>query len=109
MNTQEVERLINAADNSRSINRFRDSALIRLALYNGLRNSEIRQLNWQDINFEAKTITIRNGKGRKDRVVPINSDLEKHLWDYLQSRLPLVESSMIATTLKILLGNFQIH
>lgn len=92
LTTHEVKRLIRAADTSTS--EYRDGALIRLALYTGLRNFEICSLNWENVNFETKTIAIWKGKGRKDRVVPMNEELERYLWNYLQSRLPLVNSSV---------------
>lgn len=41
--------------------------MIRLAWGGGLRQSEILRLRIKDIDFERKTLTIKEGKGRKDR------------------------------------------
>lgn len=49
--------------------------IIALAAYAGLRAGEIRNLNAEDIDLEARSVTVRQGKGRKDRVVRIHPDL----------------------------------
>lgn len=41
----------------------------------GLRRSEVLKLQWQDIDFEGKTITVRDTKSKKDRVIPIASNM----------------------------------
>ncbi len=43
-----------------------------LALYTGMRRSEIFRLRWEDIDFEKGFIKIRNPKGGKDQVIPLN-------------------------------------
>ena len=45
--------------------------MIRLLVYTGLRRSELVALRWTDINAEDLTITVRHGKGDKERVVAI--------------------------------------
>lgn len=42
-----------------------------LAFGSGLRISEVLNLEKSDINFEEKRIFIRQGKGGKDRIVPL--------------------------------------
>ena len=37
----------------------------------GIRASELRELKIRDVNLKSRTLFVRNGKGRKDRVVPI--------------------------------------
>lgn len=41
----------------------------------GLRRSEVLHLDWQDINFEGLTITVRDTKSKKDRVLPIAKNM----------------------------------
>ena len=50
---------------------IRNDVMIRLLVYVGLRRSELIALRWTDINFEYMTITVRHGKGDKERVVAI--------------------------------------
>lgn len=70
-----------------------------LALMTGMRSGELCALQWSDIDFDARTISVtkqwtsKNGtcptKSRKTRVVPISSDLLKFLKEYkLQNKDP---------------------
>ena len=46
----------------------------------GLRISEIIKLEKRDINLKEKTIFVRQGKGKKDRIVPLPKGFkQKHL------------------------------
>lgn len=52
------------------------SALITKLLYaSGLRITEAVRLRVQDIDFAYKQITVRDGKGKKDRVTPLANNL----------------------------------
>ena len=53
-----------------------------------MRRSEAIGLNFDDIDFGKNTIKIR-GKGKRERIVPINKDFSDELFMYFQSRLPL--------------------
>ena len=48
----------------------RDFAIVMLFLQSGLRVGELVNLTLNDVSFETREITVRQGKGRKDRVVP---------------------------------------
>lgn len=64
LSRRDLMRAINAASD-----RVRRRVL--LAAYAGLRVSEIAALHADDIDLEHGTLTVRNGKGGKDRVVPL--------------------------------------
>ncbi len=49
----------------------------------GLRRTEGYNLTVQDINFDKKTIFIKQGKNYKDRIVPINESIYKALQHYI--------------------------
>ncbi|PCI69107.1 MAG: integrase [Piscirickettsiaceae bacterium] len=52
------------------------AGLIVKALYaGGLRISEATRLRIQDVDFSYKQITVRDGKGKKDRVTPLANEL----------------------------------
>lgn len=89
LSDDEVHRLIYAVDHYKALNRLGNKAMIRILLYCGLRRSELFNLDWSDIDFCRGTILVRLGKGEKDRVLPMNTQVNQCLWDYLQSRLPL--------------------
>ena len=45
--------------------------MIRLLVYTGLRRAELVMLRWSDIDTEAGLVTVRHGKGGKERVAAI--------------------------------------
>ena len=57
----------------------RDLAIVMLFLQTGLRVSELVNLKLSDIDFTSREITVRQGKGRKDRVVPLVKQAEAAL------------------------------
>ncbi|SHJ37082.1 Phage integrase family protein [Parasporobacterium paucivorans DSM 15970] len=63
-----------------------DNNLIRLMatfLFNtGLRISECLNLKMNAVDFKKRIIHVRQGKGKKDRVVPMNNKLYDLLLDY---------------------------
>jgi site-specific recombinase XerD len=64
----------------------RDLAMVTLFLQTGLRVSELVNLKLTDIDFTSNEITVRQGKGRKDRVVPLVKQAEQALKTYLKVR-----------------------
>ena len=48
----------------------------------GLRASEARLLRFGDVDLDAGVLTIRDGKGGKDRQVPVSAGLRDRLADY---------------------------
>ena len=64
----------------------RDLAIVMLFLQTGLRVSELVNLKLSDIDFTSHEITVRQGKGRKDRVVPLVKQAEQALMAYLKVR-----------------------
>ena len=64
----------------------RDFAIVMLFLQSGLRVSELVNLKIQDVDFTSREITIRQGKGRKDRVVPLVKQAEAAVKSYLKVR-----------------------
>ena len=49
----------------------------------GLRQSEGYNLQIQDVDFDRKTVFVRQGKNYKDRIVPMSAGVYKELQDYL--------------------------
>lgn len=64
----------------------KERAIIEFLLASGVRVSELCSIRLSDINFDTLTITVREGKGSKQRTVYINDLASKHLVDYLTSR-----------------------
>jgi integrase/recombinase XerD len=63
---------------------LRDRALVELLYGTGMRRSELARLRLDDVDLEQRQLLIREGKGRKDRVVPLGKKAKKVLLDYLE-------------------------
>jgi integrase/recombinase XerD len=66
----------------------RDRAMLELFYSCGLRRAELCRLELSDLNTERRTLTIRKGKGKKDRVVPVGLRAITWLERYLQEVRP---------------------
>jgi site-specific recombinase XerD len=65
--------------------------LVLAMLYGcGLRRHELCNIKIQDVDLDRKMLHIREGKGRKDRYVPIGDCLSRGLQKYLESERPYV-------------------
>jgi site-specific recombinase XerD len=63
----------------------RDYAIFATFLFTGVRVSELINLKTYDVNFEEGYIHVRDGKGGKDRVIPMIPQLANALQLYLQT------------------------
>lgn len=63
---------------------LRDRALVEVLYGTGMRRAEAARLKLDDVDFEARTILIRQGKGKKDRLVPLGGKAKQALLDYLE-------------------------
>jgi integrase/recombinase XerC len=68
---EDVGKLIDLDADLRTAAALRDRAIIETLYSTGIRVSELVGLNWRDIDEEIGMLTVRSGKGNKDRVVPI--------------------------------------
>ena len=50
---------------------LRDRAMMEILYSTGMRRAELCNLRLADLDFERQTVTVRQGKGRRDRVVPV--------------------------------------
>ncbi|MDR0828841.1 MAG: tyrosine-type recombinase/integrase [Prevotellaceae bacterium] len=69
----------------------------------GLRRSEGWNLQIKDVDFEKKTIFIQQGKGYKDRVVPMSAGVYNTVQDYIynfRSRLKLDHNRLFISCLE---------
>jgi site-specific recombinase XerD len=72
--------LYEASDN------IRDYAIIQTFLQTGIRLSELVNLRVDDVDFEHRILTVRQGKGKKDRQIPLVDEAVKALRNYLRYR-----------------------
>jgi len=72
--------LYEASDN------IRDYAIIQTFLQTGIRLSELANVRVDDLDLEHRILTVRQGKGKKDRQIPLVDDAVKALRNYLRYR-----------------------
>lgn len=68
---------------------FRNHAIFAMFLYCGLRKHELLKLTCADVDLENLIICVRQGKGNKDRVVPMPYPLKSILDRYAAERTRL--------------------
>lgn len=66
--------------------RYRNRAILGIFLFSGLRSQELLDLKCGDVDIQNGVITVRCGKGAKDRIVPINTQLRLYLVEYTRER-----------------------
>jgi len=66
--------------------RFRNHAVFSMFVFAGLRKQELLKLKCVDVDIENLTIFVRQGKGNKDRIIPISFTLAQILKKYVQER-----------------------
>ena len=69
-----------------NIKKPRDRAIFRIMLRCGLRVDEVANLHISDLDLKRNRIFVRNGKGRKERVVYVSRDAYEAIVNYLRLR-----------------------
>jgi integrase/recombinase XerC len=88
LTSAEVQALLRAAGQTRHGLAKRNYALVSLLLESGLRVGELCQLRRVDLDVHDRSgrVQVREGKGRKAREVPLNSNARRALRLYLADR-----------------------
>ena len=60
--------------------------MIKLLMFTGTRNSELAHLRLVDVDLNGLKIRINEGKGKKDRYVPIPSTFRGELAQYMENQ-----------------------
>ena len=66
--------------------KYRDYILLLTLVRTGVRNSEVANLRKWDVM--GNTIIVRQGKGKKDRVIPLENELSNILGVYIDNMKP---------------------
>ena len=89
LSEDEMHRLLDAVRDSP-----RDSAIVHVLGFAGLRVSEVCHLQIEDIEFATNTLHVRSGKGDKDREVILEERTRAAIDRYLADRTLAGESSL---------------
>lgn len=75
----------------------REKAIIDFFFSTGVRLSELRNLNKEDVDWDVRSAIIRHGKGDKQRIVFFNAESALSLHKYLESRLDENEALFVGS------------
>jgi integrase/recombinase XerD len=84
----QVTRLLQVPDVRKTYG-FRDRAMMELLYSSGLRGQEACLLSIYDIDFDKRLVRIVQGKGRKDRLVPVGRTALTYLAEYIKKVRPI--------------------
>lgn len=97
LSQEEVTRLLAAAPTSNALG-LRDNAMLELLYAAGLRVSEMVALRLSDVDLEVGYVRCQ-GKGGKDRVVPLGRDAQTAVRRYLATSRPYLQRGRSSPTL----------
>lgn len=92
LSVEQVEDIVSLCDLS-TLQGLRDRALLELLWSTGIRRGEVARLDIHSPDFSRRILTIRQGKGYEDRVIPAG---ERALW-WLQRYLVRVRPEILVT------------
>lgn len=79
---EEIKKLLEVIEKDKNM-KFK--LMVKLLLYTGIRVNELTNIKKYDVNLNEQTIFIENGKGNKDRYVPILNQFKDVLAFYLST------------------------
>ena len=87
LTASEMERVLALADTSTAIG-LRDRAMMEVVYSTGMRRMEVAHLELGDVDAERCVVLIREGKGRKDRLLPLGERALHWVQEYLTRSRP---------------------
>lgn len=87
LSIQDIEAILHEAEPD-TITGLRDRAMLELLYATGLRRMEVAGLARYDVDLMRRLVFVREGKGRKDRVVPLGERAAAWLDKYLVEARP---------------------
>jgi len=91
LSLQEVHTVLNVPDVTDPLG-IRERAILETLYATGIRRSEVVRLDVDDLDRERGVLTVRKGKGGKDRVVPVGERAVYWLGRYLEHTRPKLET-----------------
>lgn len=87
LTAQEAEQILSQPDLATPLG-LRDRAILEILYSTGMRRRELTGLRLYDFDFERATVMIRQGKGKKDRLLPLGERAAVWLRKYLEDGRP---------------------
>ncbi|TGM10675.1 recombinase XerC [Leptospira stimsonii] len=93
LSVEEAEKILSVPD-VKNVFGLRDRAMLEVVYSTGIRRMELGNLHVSDIDFFGKTLLVREGKGKKTRLIPISERALSWVRRYLEkSRFVLLRSA----------------
>nr|MBA2306579.1 tyrosine-type recombinase/integrase [Candidatus Dependentiae bacterium] len=87
LNESDIARLIETPDATTALG-LRDRALMETLYATGIRHAEAHKLDLYDVDTAAHRLTVRLGKGQRDRLVPLTETAAHWLTRYVTAARP---------------------
>ncbi len=87
LSAEEAERILNVPDVTSALG-IRDRAILETFYSTGIRRAELTALHVHDVDPERGTVMIREGKGKRDRLIPIGERALAWIRKYLDDVTP---------------------
>ena len=84
---KETQRLLDAPDLKSPVG-YRDKALLEVIYSTGIRAGELFRLKVQDFDYKNRTLFVHEGKGGKDRILPLPVISAGYLKEYIERVRP---------------------
>jgi integrase/recombinase XerD len=83
----EARKIIHAPD-TKTVIGYRDRTILEVLYSSGIRKEEVNSLTLADVDYNDGFLRIIEGKGKKDRIVPIGRIACRYLENYIKSVRP---------------------
>ena len=87
LTVKQVQRLLGAADLTCPMG-LRDRAALELLYGTGVRRAELLDVDLGDVDHKQRELIVRQGKGRKPRLLPLTQSTYTRVMDYLERGRP---------------------
>ena len=87
LSVAEIKKMLRTPD-VQTVMGYRDRVILEVFYSTGIRKHELLSLTVDDVNLESGVLMIRQGKGSKDRVVPLGRIAGKYLETYMNGIRP---------------------
>ena len=87
LSANEIDKVLEQPDLTDAMG-LRDRVMMEVLYSTGIRRTELAHLSIRDVDFERRTVFVRQGKGRRDRLVPIGERALEWVQRYLDEARP---------------------
>lgn len=92
LTNKEVKQILRQPDTG-TIEGYRDRTILEVLYSTGIRKSELINLKIEDIDYEQGFLRVNQGKGNKDRVVPLGKIASQYVENYIKGIMPWLNKS----------------